>query len=141
MAEILGATASVISFFTLLEQIVQSIDRLKAAHSFMKNAATEFQGFIDDIELVQIILIRLRPEMLEAINLPSTERRLRAFQRDLDSLACKMHKFKDQTTKGRLAIMKLALKKEIFQVQRQNLDSIKTTMMLLQQTYCRSVSQ
>jgi hypothetical protein len=36
----------------------------------MKNAATEFQGFIDDIELVQMILVKLRPEMLEAINLP-----------------------------------------------------------------------
>jgi hypothetical protein len=78
----------------------------------MKNAATEFQGFIDDIELVQMILVKLRPEMLEAINLPSTERRLRAFQSDLDSLACKMHRFKDQSTNGRLAIMKLALKKK-----------------------------
>lgn len=141
MAEILGATASAISLFALLEQIVQSIDRLKAVRSFIKNAATEFQEFIDDIELVHIILVRLRPEMLEAINLPSMERRLRAFQRDLDALAYKMHKFKNQTTNGRLAIMKLALKKDIFQVQKQHLDSIKTTMMLLQQTYCRSVSQ
>jgi hypothetical protein len=60
----------------------------------MKNATTEFQGYIDDIELIQIILIRLRPEMLEATNLPSTERRLRVFQKDLDSLVGEMHKLK-----------------------------------------------
>jgi hypothetical protein len=134
MAEVLGVT---LGFLSLVEQIVNSIDKLKGLRAFVKSAPTEFQNLIDDIEMIQVILTSLEPKMLGSLNLPSTERRLRAFQNTLESVVSTIQKYKQQTTKGKLGTIKLALKKESLQAHKQELERMKGTLLLLQQAYYR----
>ncbi|KAL2833284.1 hypothetical protein BDW59DRAFT_156785 [Aspergillus cavernicola] len=136
MAEALGVVASAISILTLLEQIISTIDKLRSLRHFVKTASNDLQDLIEEIEVVQAVLIALRPESLEFLNLPFTKRRLHAFQKDLEALIFEISKYRDTTLSRRLGAVKLVLKKDMLRVHRQNLDNIKSTLVLLLQAYC-----
>ncbi|KAL3478282.1 hypothetical protein BJX99DRAFT_256607 [Aspergillus californicus] len=135
MAEVLGVVASAISIVTLLEQIVESIDKLKALRKFVKNVPHVLQDLIEEIEIVQGVLRTLTPDMFNFMNVSATERRLRTFQLDLDVLIAEVQKYQFSTGR-RIGAFKLALKKEELRSQRDNLNNIKGTLSLLQQAYC-----
>ncbi|KAL2825705.1 hypothetical protein BJY01DRAFT_256185 [Aspergillus pseudoustus] len=131
MAEALGVAASAISILTLTAQIIDSIDKLRALHTFIKTASVEFEDLIGEIEIIQAVLRTLTPEMLALLNLPSAERRLQVFHQDLEILILKVSKYKSTAGK-RLGAVKLVLKRETFRTQRQSLDNLKSTPSLLQ---------
>ncbi|KAL2853181.1 hypothetical protein BJX68DRAFT_234158 [Aspergillus pseudodeflectus] len=141
MAEALGVAASAISILTLTAQIIDSIDKLRALHTFVKTASIEFEDLLAEIEIIQAVLRTLTPEMLALLNLPSAERRLQVFHQDLETLVIKVSKYRS-TADRKLGAVKLVLKRETFRIQRQNLDNLKSTLSLLQLAcYHASVSQ
>ncbi|KAL3454843.1 hypothetical protein BJX65DRAFT_301469 [Aspergillus insuetus] len=141
MAEALGVAASAISVLTLTAQIIDSIDKLRALHTFVKTASVEFEDLLGEIEIIQAVLRTLTPEMLALLNLPSAERRLQVFCYDLEVLILKVSKYKS-TADRKLGAVKLVLKRETFRIQRQNLDNLKSTLSLLQLAcYHASLSQ
>ncbi|CEL06296.1 hypothetical protein ASPCAL07402 [Aspergillus calidoustus] len=141
MAEALGVAASAISILTLTAQIIDSIDKLRALHIFVKTASIEFEDLLAEIEIIQAVLRTLTPEMLALLNLPSAERRLQVFHQDLETLILKVSKYRS-TADRKLGAVKLVLKRETFRTQRQNLDNLKSTLSLLQLAcYHASVSQ
>ncbi|KAL4781223.1 hypothetical protein BJX76DRAFT_360086 [Aspergillus varians] len=115
MAELFGA---VLDAFTSLEQIVESIERLKALRKFIRSIPHELQDLIDEIEFVQAVLKTLTPDMFDFLNVVSSERRLHAFQSDLEVLISKVRKYHLFATGRQIAAMKLALKKEEIHAQR-----------------------
>ncbi|RDW81543.1 ankyrin repeat domain-containing protein [Aspergillus mulundensis] len=136
MAEAFGIAAGAVNIVSLLEQIIESISKLKALRAFMKTAPEDLQNLIEEIEIIQAVLLTLRAEGLTFLNLPSIESRLQAFHRDLQALMLEISACRDTATKGRVGILKLVLKKETLRMHRQNLDSFKSTLLLLQQAYC-----
>ncbi|KAL3487610.1 hypothetical protein BJX62DRAFT_240878 [Aspergillus germanicus] len=92
MAEALGVAASAISILTLTAQIIDSIDKLRALHTFVKTASIEFEDLLAEIEIIQAVLRMLTPEMLTFLNLPSPERRLQTFHQDLATVDYNNHK-------------------------------------------------
>ncbi|KAJ0413369.1 hypothetical protein BJY00DRAFT_296984 [Aspergillus carlsbadensis] len=141
MAEALGVAASAISILTLTAQIIDSIDKLRAIHTFVKTASVEFEDLLAEIEIIQAVLRTLTPEMLMLLNLPSAERRLQVFHQDLEILILKVSKYKSSADR-KLGAVKLVLKRETFRIQRQNLDNLKSTLSLLQLAcYHASLSQ
>ncbi|KAL3480026.1 hypothetical protein BJX99DRAFT_46039 [Aspergillus californicus] len=136
MAETIGVVASAISILTLLEHIIDSIDKIKALQQFINTASSDLQDLIEEIEIVQAVLISLRPETLDFLNLPSTRRRLNAFQNDLEALILEISKYKDTAGSRKLGAVKVFFKRETLRTHRQNLDNIKNTLVLLQQAYC-----
>ncbi|KAI9929498.1 hypothetical protein MW887_000971 [Aspergillus wentii] len=135
MAEALGVAASAISLLAVVEQIVHSINRLRDLHTFMKTAPDELQNLIEDIETVQEILLSLKPEMLKFLNISSAERRLLRFQKDLDMLILTIQKY-IKSAVNRIGALKLALNKEALDKKRQNLENVRSTLLLVQQAYC-----
>jgi hypothetical protein len=131
MAEALGVAPSAISILTLTAQIIDSIDKLRAVHTFLKTALIEFEDLLAEIEIIQAVLRTLAPEMLALLNLPSAERRLQAFHQDLKVLILKVSKYKS-TADRKLGSAKLVLKRKTFRIQQQNLDNLKSTLSLLQ---------
>jgi hypothetical protein len=131
MAEALGVAASAISILTLTAQIIDSIDKLRALHIFVKTASIEFEDLLAEIEIIQAVLRTLTPEMLALLNLPSAERRLQVFHQDLETLIIKVSKYRS-TADRKLGAVKLVFKRETFRIQRQNLDNLKSTLSLLQ---------
>ncbi|KAL4914343.1 hypothetical protein BDW62DRAFT_204734 [Aspergillus aurantiobrunneus] len=136
MAEVFGAVTGAISIVTALEQVIQSIERLRALRSFIKTLPHELQSLIEEIEIVHGVLKTLTPEMFEFLNVPSTERRLGTFQDDLERLIDEIQRYKSISAgRRKMGAVKLALKKEEIRAQRRNLDGIKGTLLLLQQAY------
>ncbi|KAL3458084.1 hypothetical protein BJX64DRAFT_292539 [Aspergillus heterothallicus] len=131
MAEALGVAASAISVLTLTAQIIDSIDKLRGLHTFVKTASVEFEDLLAEIEIIQAVLQTLTPEMLALLKLPAAERRLQLFHQDLEILITKVSKYKSMADR-RLGAVKLVLRRETFRIQRQNLDNLKSTLSLLQ---------
>ncbi|KAL4899054.1 hypothetical protein BDW74DRAFT_184056 [Aspergillus multicolor] len=136
MAEAFGVVASAISILTLLEHIIDSIEKLKALRTFIKSIPHELADLIEEIEIVQGVLQTLTPDMFDFMNISLTQRRLSTFRSDLEVLICEIEKYRVAATVRRIGIVKLALKKDEIRAQRQNLDNIKGTLLLLQQAYC-----
>ncbi|KAL2826771.1 hypothetical protein BJY01DRAFT_143176 [Aspergillus pseudoustus] len=137
MAEVFGVVTGAFSVVTLLDQIISSIDNLRALRSFVKNAPTELQDLIEDAEIVQGVLETLSPESLGFLDRPATGRRLLAFQKDLEATIEEMRQYTALSVAGRkIGAVKLAWKKEAIRARRQNLDNIKGTLVLLQGSYC-----
>ncbi|GIJ83297.1 hypothetical protein Asppvi_002116 [Aspergillus pseudoviridinutans] len=138
MAENLGVVGSAISILQLVEQTIQTINRVRALRAFMGTVSDDLEEFLDDIEIVQKILMTLTPEMLDALSVPLIERRLQRFQADLTVFAAVVQTERDRVANKRLAKFKLFLKKEKLQKQRDSLENIRHTLILLQQTYFSS---
>ncbi|RDW64424.1 ankyrin repeat domain-containing protein [Aspergillus mulundensis] len=136
MAEAFGVVASAISILSLLEHIITSIEKLKALRAFIKSIPRELEDLIEEIEIVQGVLQTLTPDMFDFMNIPLTQRRLSSFQSDLEVLIREIEKYRIAATGRRIAMVKLALKRDEIRAQRQNLDNIKGTLLLLQQAYC-----
>ncbi|KAF7174260.1 hypothetical protein CNMCM6106_008463 [Aspergillus hiratsukae] len=139
MAEILGVVGSAISILQLVEQTIQTINRVRHVRNFMGTISDELEKFLDDIEIVQAVLLALRPDMvkLRVLSLPLIERRLQRFQVDLTVLASVIQNQRDRVG-NRRAKFKLFLKKDRLQKQRESLENIRhtlNTLLLLQQTY------
>ncbi|KAL4902213.1 hypothetical protein BDW74DRAFT_158808 [Aspergillus multicolor] len=132
MAEIIGVAVGVVN---LLEQTIETISKLRALRTFIKSAPTDLQDLLEEIEIVQAVLMALKPTAFDFLKLPSIERRLQAFQNDLDSLIVNISAYQKYATKGRLGLLKLALKKETIKAHRQNFDGFKSTLLLLQQAH------
>ncbi|GFF78701.1 hypothetical protein IFM53868_02411 [Aspergillus udagawae] len=135
MAEVLGVVGSVISILQLVEQTIQTINRVRALRAFMGTVSDDLEEFLDDIEIVQKILMTLTPEMLGVLSVPLIERRLQRFQADLTLFASAIQSERDRVANKRLAKFKLFLKKDKLQKQRESLENIRHTLILLQQTY------
>ena len=135
MAEAFGVVAGAFSIIALLEQIIKSIERLRALRSFIKTIPNELQGLIDDIELVQGVLKTTTPDMLHVADIPSIGRRLNTFQTDLETLISSIEKYQQSATGRRMGAIKLFMKKEDILVQRRNLENIRNTLGSLQSTY------
>ncbi|KAL4881859.1 hypothetical protein BJY04DRAFT_54451 [Aspergillus karnatakaensis] len=136
MAEVLGVVASGIALVTLLEQIIESINKLSALRTFVKTIPHELRELIEEIEIVQAVLRTLTPEMFKFLNIASTERRLLTFHNDLRELISEVQKYQASAKNRKLGAVRLVLKREEIRAQRRNLDNIKGTLLLLQQTYC-----
>ncbi|BCS21120.1 uncharacterized protein APUU_21552A [Aspergillus puulaauensis] len=132
MAEAFGAAVSVL---TLLEQTIQTISKLRALRLFIKTIPGELEDLIEEIEIVQAILIALKPEAPKILYLPSAERRLHAFQTSLELLILEISKHKGTVTGQRFGALKLVLKKDVLRMHRQNLENIKSILSLLQQAH------
>ncbi|RHZ62494.1 hypothetical protein CDV55_102551 [Aspergillus turcosus] len=141
MAEILGVVGSAISILQLVEQTIQTINRARALRAFMGTVSDDLEEFLDDTEIVREVLLALTPEMLNVLSLPLPliERRLQKFQADLTVLASVIQSERERVAKNRrLAKFKLYLQKDRLQKQRDSLDNIRQTLLLLQQTYFSS---
>lgn len=137
MAEIVGVVGSTIK---LVEQTIQTINRVRALRAFMGTVSDDLEEFLDDIEIVREVLLALTPEMLNVLSLlPLIERRLQRFQAHLTVLASVIRSERERVANRRLAKFKLYLKKDRLQKQRDSLDNIRQTLLLLQQTYFRLV--
>ncbi|KAL3458369.1 hypothetical protein BJX64DRAFT_279957 [Aspergillus heterothallicus] len=136
MAEIFGVVAGAFSVVSLLDQIIESIDNLRALRSFVKSAPTELQDLIEDAEVVQGVLETLSPESLAFLNRPSTGRRLLTFQKDLEATIEEMKQYTLSVASRKIGAVRLAWKKEAIRARKQNLDNIKGTLVLLQGSYC-----
>lgn len=134
MAEAFGVAVSVL---TLLEQTIKTISKLRALREFIKALPRELEDLIDESELVQAVLISLKPEAPNIPHLPSVERRLHAFQTSLESVILEISKYKDTVAGQRLGAFKLVLKKDVFRTYRQDLEYMKSTLSLLQQAHHR----
>ncbi|KAL4997394.1 hypothetical protein BDV10DRAFT_186189 [Aspergillus recurvatus] len=135
MAEVLGVAASAVGLFGLLGNIFESIEKLKALRSFVKTIPQELQDLIEDVETVQCLLQNFTPEMYSILDIPLSERRLSKFRTELEIMIGEVQKYQISTTSRRIGAVKLALKKEEIRERKRNLDNIKSTLMLLQQTY------
>ncbi|KAL2869484.1 uncharacterized protein BJX67DRAFT_379037 [Aspergillus lucknowensis] len=135
MAEVFGIVAGGFSAAALLDQIIKSIENLRTLRSFVKNAPTELEGLIEEAEIVQGVLKTLNPDALGSLNTPAAERRLRAFQQDLEMTISEIQQYRISSTSRKLGAVRLAWKKEAVHARRQNLDNVKSTLLLLQQAY------
>ncbi len=134
MAEAFGAAVSVL---TLSEQTIKTISKLRALREFIKTLPRELEDLIDESEIVQAVLISLKSEAAKMPYPPSAERRLYAFQTSLESVILEISKQKDTVAGQRFGALKLILKKDVLRTYRQNLEYMKSTLSLLQQTYHR----
>ncbi|KAL2855654.1 hypothetical protein BJX68DRAFT_231018, partial [Aspergillus pseudodeflectus] len=137
MAEVFGVVAGGFGVVGLLDQIVKTISTLRSLRSFVKNAPTELQDLIEDAEVVQGVLEALDPASLGVLSRPSTERRLRTFQKDLEATINEIRQFAaSAASRKKIEKMKLVWKKDAIKARKQNLDTIKGTLVLLQGSYC-----
>ncbi|KAL4866498.1 hypothetical protein BDV12DRAFT_199097 [Aspergillus spectabilis] len=113
----------------------KSIAKLSALRTFVSTITHELQDLIEEVEVVQAVLKTLTPEMFEFLNIPSTERWLLTFQKDLETLIVEVQKYQASTTSQKLGVVKLVLKREEIRAQRRHLKNIKGTLLLLQQAY------
>lgn len=134
MAEAFGAAVSVL---TLLEQTIKTISKLRALREFIKTVPRELEDLIDESEIVQAVLISLKPEAPKIPHISFAERRLHAFQTSLESVILEISKHKDTVTSQRFGALKLILKKDVLRTYRQNLEYMKSTLSLLQQAHHR----
>ncbi|KAL3447631.1 hypothetical protein BJX65DRAFT_89859 [Aspergillus insuetus] len=136
MAEVFGVVAGGFGVVGLVDQIVKTISTLRSLRTFVENAPTELEDLIEDAEVVQGVLETLDPASLGSLNRPSTECRLRKFQKDLEDTINEMRQFTaSAASRKKIEKMKLAWKKDAVKARKQNLETIKQTLLLLQASY------
>jgi hypothetical protein len=148
MAEDFGVVAGgfgvvgLVGLVGLVDQIIKTISTLRSLRTFVKNAPTELEDLIDDAEVMQGVLETLDPASLGSLNRPSTERHLLKFQKDLEDEIKEIRQFAaSAASRKKIEKIKLAWKKDEVKARKQNLETIKQTLVLLQgSSYHRCVS-
>ncbi|KAI9376520.1 hypothetical protein BJX61DRAFT_538758 [Aspergillus egyptiacus] len=142
MAETVGVIASAVSLVTLVQQILTSIEKLNTLRTFLRTAPHDLRDLVQELELIHLVLTEFKPENIGFFQRPLVERRLQAFHSSLEDLILEISKYRDTATRNKLGALKLVLKRDILSSHRQSLESIKSTLVLLQQVhFCQQIAR